>query len=74
MVFLRPEAADDLGNQYTDYGGVHGLSADGVRTDGSTPGQPAIDAKTGPLTVRLVFLQGQTESDCEFSLARPDRT
>ncbi|MEV7775734.1 hypothetical protein [Kitasatospora sp. NPDC086791] len=73
-LFLWLEATDDLGNQYTDYGGAHGLSTDGLRTQGTISGQPAVAAEAGRLTVRLVFLQGRSEHGYEFLLPLPDET
>ncbi|MFJ9844352.1 hypothetical protein ACIRYZ_28635 [Kitasatospora sp. NPDC101155] len=73
-LFLWLEATDDLGNHYTDYGGAHGLSTDGLRTEGTISGQPAVAAKADRLTVKLVFLQGPSEHGYEFSLPLPDET
>uniref|UniRef100_A0AAU2V0L6 Uncharacterized protein n=1 Tax=Streptomyces sp. NBC_00003 TaxID=2903608 RepID=A0AAU2V0L6_9ACTN len=33
-ILLALEAEDDLGNEYTDWGGAFGLAADGTRTEG----------------------------------------
>ncbi|MFJ9843654.1 hypothetical protein ACIRYZ_25010 [Kitasatospora sp. NPDC101155] len=71
-LFLWLEAVDDLGNQYTDYGGAHGLSTDGLRTEGSVSGRPAIAAEADCLTVRMVFLRGVPEQAYEFSLPLSD--
>ncbi|MGW2250798.1 hypothetical protein ACWCXH_11415 [Kitasatospora sp. NPDC001660] len=58
---LRLEADDDLGHRYTGSGGAHGLSADGLRTEGTVSGRPAVAAAAAELRVRLVFLLGPEE-------------
>lgn len=62
MVFLWIEAADDLGHEYIDFGGVRGTSVDGLHTTGTITVQPALDSDAGTLTVRFVFLRGQSET------------
>lgn len=61
MVFLWIEAVDDKGHEYTDFGGARGVSEDGRRTTGTITGQPAVDADAEELSVRFVFLRGQSE-------------
>ncbi|WP_327072438.1 hypothetical protein OG196_03860 [Kitasatospora purpeofusca] len=70
-LFLWLEAVDDRGRHYLDYGGAHGLDPDGLRTDGSISGRPAVGADVGVLTVRLVFLRGGTKQayDIAFPLS-----
>lgn len=58
---LRLEADDDLGHRYSGTGGAHGLSADGLRTEGTVSGQPAVAAEAAELRVRLVFRRGPEE-------------
>lgn len=65
-LFLWVEAVDDRGHHYLDYGGAHGLSADGLRTDGAISGRPAVPPEAGALTVRLVFLRGGDEQGYEI--------
>ncbi|ANZ42547.1 hypothetical protein BBK82_07085 [Lentzea guizhouensis] len=60
-VFMWIEAADDRLHHYTDFGGARGLSEDGLRTQGTISGQPAIDTDAKELSVRFVFLHGQSE-------------
>ncbi|MCX4757103.1 hypothetical protein [Kitasatospora purpeofusca] len=74
-LFLWLEAVDDRGHHYLDYGGAHGLSADGLRTDGSICGRPTVGPDVGVLTVRLVFLRDGTEQtyDIAFPLSAATR-
>ncbi|MGI5528518.1 hypothetical protein ACQEVX_14250 [Streptomyces syringium] len=67
-VYLRLEAADDLGNEYTDWGGAYGLSPDGSQTRGSISGQPALPPDAHTLTVRLTFMTGTQETEHQLSL------
>ncbi|MET9648349.1 hypothetical protein [Streptomyces syringium] len=62
-VYLRLEATDDLGNEYTDWGGAYGLGLDGAQTRGSISGQPALPPDAHTLTVRLTFMTGTQETE-----------
>lgn len=68
MVFMWIEAVDDQGHEYTDFGGARGVSDDGLRTTGTISGQPAIDADAKELSVRFVFLRGQTEQGYDLTI------
>lgn len=68
MVFMWIEAADDQGHEYTDFGGARGVSDDGLRTMGTISGQPAIDADAKELSVRFVFLHGQSEAGWSITI------
>ncbi|GAA3903783.1 hypothetical protein GCM10022244_12470 [Streptomyces gulbargensis] len=76
LVLLALEARDDVGNEYTDWGGAYGRSEDGGHTDGSITGQPAVAPSARVLTVRLTFLRDGLEYPCDLPLevpgARPD--
>ena len=48
-VLLTLEASDELGNEYTDWGGAFGPSPDGSRTEGTISGQPALPSEAGAL-------------------------
>ena len=61
-VFMWIEAADDQGHEYTDSGGARGVSEDCRHTTGTISGQPSIDADAKELSVRFVFLRGQSET------------
>ncbi|GHJ98091.1 MULTISPECIES: hypothetical protein [Streptomyces] len=71
LVLLTLEARDDVGNEYTDWGGAYGLSEDGGHTDGSITGQPAVTPSARLLTVRLTFLRGGQEHPCDLALEVP---
>ncbi|MCP2243856.1 hypothetical protein [Lentzea aerocolonigenes] len=60
-VFMWIEAVDDQGHEYADFGGARGVSEDGRHTSGTISGQPAIGAEARELSVRFVFLRGQSE-------------
>ncbi|SFR02761.1 hypothetical protein SAMN04488564_102172 [Lentzea waywayandensis] len=68
MVFLWIEAADDQGHEYTDFGGARGTSDDGSHTTGTISGQPAIDIDAKELSVRFVFLRGQSEAGWSITI------
>lgn len=70
-VLLALEARDDVGNEYTDWGGAYGLSEDGGHTDGTITGQPAVAPSARVLTVRLTFLREGREYPCELDLEVP---
>ncbi|WP_225802343.1 hypothetical protein [Streptomyces sp. NK15101] len=71
LVLLALEARDDVGNEYTDWGGAYGLSEDGGQTDGTITGQPAVAPSARVLTVRLTFLREGREYPCELPLEVP---
>lgn len=68
MVFMWIEAVDDQGHEYTDFGGARGVSEDGLRTNGTITGQPAVDADSKELSVRFVFLRGQSEAGWSITI------
>ncbi|MFJ5707069.1 hypothetical protein [Streptomyces sp. NPDC093105] len=70
-VLLALEARDDVGNEYTDWGGAYGLSDDGGHTDGSLSGQPTVAQSARVLTVRLTFLREGREYPCDLPLQVP---
>ncbi|WP_405808556.1 hypothetical protein OG729_27735 [Streptomyces sp. NBC_00210] len=70
-VLLVMEAKDDLGNEYSDWGGAFGLHPDGARTEGTISGQPALPASARTLFVRLTYLQGGNETSYDLSLPIP---
>jgi hypothetical protein len=70
-VFLWLEAADDLGNHYSDFGGARGLSPDGCRTAGSISGQPGPPPEARSLTVRFMFMVGDEEFGYDVKLPVP---
>ena len=67
-VFLWIEAVDDQGHEYTDSGGARGVSEDGQRTTGTISGQPSLDADAKELSVRFVFLRGQSEAGWSITI------
>ncbi|MER5738437.1 hypothetical protein ABT117_22520 [Streptomyces sp. NPDC002262] len=71
-VLLALEARDDVGNEYTDWGGAYGLSEDGGHTDGTITGQPAVAPSARVLTVRLTFMREGREYPCDLPLQVPD--
>ncbi|MFD9567912.1 hypothetical protein [Streptomyces sp. NPDC059994] len=62
-------AEDDLGNEYTDWGGVFGLAPDGSRTQGEVSGQPGLPAAARTLHLRITFLRGGQEQPYELTLS-----
>uniref|UniRef100_A0AAU2UZM5 Uncharacterized protein n=1 Tax=Streptomyces sp. NBC_00003 TaxID=2903608 RepID=A0AAU2UZM5_9ACTN len=70
-ILLTLEAKDDLGNEYTDWGGAFGLAPDGTRTEGTITGQPALPTEAGELHVQLTFLQAGKEFPHELTLRLP---
>ncbi|MER5784425.1 hypothetical protein ABT104_22305 [Streptomyces mobaraensis] len=67
-VYLRIEAADDLGNEYIDWGGAYGLSPEGTQTRGTVCAQPALPPDAHLLTVKLIFMTGTQEIGYRLSL------
>jgi hypothetical protein len=67
MVYLWLEATDDLGNVYTNWGGVYGLSPDKRQTLGSITGQPAVASDARVLNVRFSFMQSTKVTKYETS-------
>ncbi|MFG2631186.1 hypothetical protein [Streptomyces sp. NPDC048473] len=62
------EARDDLGNEYTDWGGVFGTPPDGSVTEGELTGQPAIPNAASSLAVTFTYLRGGEEMSYELTL------
>ncbi|MFI6056540.1 hypothetical protein ACIBCO_41640 [Streptomyces violascens] len=67
-VLLTLEARDELGNEYTDWGGAFGLSPDGSHTEGTISGQPVLPSGAGTLHVRLTFLRDGDEFPYDVTL------
>ncbi|WP_244409238.1 hypothetical protein [Streptomyces albofaciens] len=70
-VLLVFEAEDDLGNEYSDWGGAYGLSDDGSHTDGTLTAQPALPPGARSLAVHVTFLRGGEEYAYEVALDVP---
>jgi len=62
------EAVDDQGHEYIDFGGARGVSEDGSHTTGTISGQPAIEGDAKELSVRFVFLHGQSEEGHDLTI------
>lgn len=70
-ILLILEAEDDLGNEYTDWGGAFGPSSDGSssrRTEGTLTGQPGLPSEARELHVRVTFLKNGEEHPNELTL------
>ncbi|UNM16433.1 hypothetical protein J4032_10345 [Streptomyces formicae] len=70
-VLLMLEARDDLGNEYSDWGGTFGTSADGKQTEGTVSGQPGLPAGTRELFVRFTYLRAGEETSYDLTLPVP---
>jgi hypothetical protein len=68
MVFMWIEAVDDHGHAYTDFGGARGASDDGTRTVGTISGRPGIPSDAHEVSLRFVFLHGQSETGYDVTI------
>ncbi|MBD0744204.1 hypothetical protein [Streptomyces sp. CBMA152] len=67
-ILLALEAEDDLGNEYTDWGGAFGSAPDGSYTSGTIAGQPGVPAEARGLRLRITFLRNAEEFPYELTL------
>ncbi|WP_260475602.1 hypothetical protein [Streptomyces sp. WAC 06725] len=65
------EAEDDLGNEYSDWGGAYGTSDDGSHTSGTLTAQPALPEGARSVAIRVTFLRGGEEYSYEVALDVP---
>ncbi|MFI2236607.1 hypothetical protein [Streptomyces chrestomyceticus] len=70
-VLLILEAEDDLGNEYSDWGGAYGTSDDGSHTNGTLTAQPALPPDARSVAVHVTFLRGGEEWTYDVPLDVP---
>jgi hypothetical protein len=67
-VLLILQAQDDLGSEYSDWGGVFGTSEDATCTTGMVTGQPGLPAAARSLRLRFTFLRAGEEYAYDLDL------
>ncbi|WP_234317634.1 hypothetical protein [Streptomyces rimosus] len=65
------EAEDDLGNEYSDWGGAYGTSDDGSHTNGTLTAQPALPLAARSVAVHVTLLRGGEEYTYDVTLDVP---
>lgn len=67
-LLLMLEARDDLGNEYTDWGGAFGTARNGSATEGEISGRPALPDAATSLSVTFTYLREGEEMPYELTV------